>query len=362
VLPPGPAAAWFGRHRSSVTAVTDVFYLAFVVWVCAGLAFAVVERRWVALVPVTCAALLAATYALFVAEPRYRLTTEVLLFPIAGLGLHRLGAGALAALRALRRRGQSLRPAEVGTDLAGDERAHVGRLRWRRGALATLLIAAALVASAVAIVVGGRSLRERHRWAVSLWHVDGVPQLAYWRAREGGGASTGSPVVGVPDGAGLRVDGGSRATAAQAGTRTAEAGVEVILPDLPSWRGPMRLRAALTWPTGADPAARLEIGSLVVPGGTTQLDSILDVKRHDDPPNSAGLAVRLVVPSPVRNETTVVIRDVVLALAPQARGQLSRTPHTGLAEAAPETRPASIMDSTVPLPAPTEPTSARCKN
>lgn len=311
VLPEGPAA-WFGRHRALITEVADAFYVAFAVWVCAGLAFTVLERRWVALVPVACALLLAGTYALFVAEPRYRVTTEVLLFPSAGLGLHRLAAGALQALRALRGRVRSVAAAAVGREpVAG-----VFGASWWKGGAATLLLAAALLASGVAVVVGGRSLREGHRWAVSLWHVDGVPHLAYWRAPEGAGARAGSPIVGVPEGAGLRVSGGASATAAAGGAGSAEAGAEVTLPDLPSWRGPTRLRAALTWwPTGADPAARLEIGSLVVPGGTTAVDGILDLGGQDGATGTAHLAVRLVVPSAPRRETTVVIRDVVFAHA-----------------------------------------------
>lgn len=311
VLPAGPVAAWFGRHRASVTTVTDTFYLAFALWVCAGLGFSIVERRWVALFPVACAASLAATYALFVAEPRYRVTTEVLLFPIAGLGLHRIGAGALESFRGLRRRARRAVAAELSTEPEVEGRT----ARWRRGAVATLLLAVALFVSAVAIVAGGRRLREGHRWAVSLWHVDGVPQLAYWRATEGAGARTASPVVGVPDGAGLRVGGGAGATAGSGGAANAEAGVEVTLPDLPSWHGPMRLRATLAWPTGADPAARLEIGSLVVPGGTTQLDGVLDPAEHDCTTGTAHLAVRLVMSSAARRDTSVVFRDVVLTFA-----------------------------------------------
>ncbi|MES1206026.1 MAG: hypothetical protein ABUS79_08820, partial [Pseudomonadota bacterium] len=90
VLPPA-AAAWFNQHRPSVTAVTDLFYWLFAAGLVAGVAGAWAERRWMLFLPVVFAAMLAATYALFVAEPRYRLSTEVLLFPVAGFGAVRLG-------------------------------------------------------------------------------------------------------------------------------------------------------------------------------------------------------------------------------------------------------------------------------
>src|SRR4029079_4538254 len=90
---------WFGQHRAGITTLVDDFYLFFVLCLAAGFGFAVADRRIVLAVPVACAALLAVTYALFVAEPRYRLTTEILLFPVAGFGLARLGAVVAAVLR-----------------------------------------------------------------------------------------------------------------------------------------------------------------------------------------------------------------------------------------------------------------------
>ncbi|HEY8927312.1 MAG TPA: hypothetical protein VIU64_23175, partial [Polyangia bacterium] len=147
VLPFGSGAwAWFARHRALVTNAVDAFYLLFVVGACAGLAFAIAERRFAIMLPAACGVLLAGTYALFVAEPRYRVTTEALFFPVAGFGLQRLGALGLALARGR------------GADAVG-----------RRGAVLTTVIATALVAGAFAVVAGGQALRDRHRWAVSLW-------------------------------------------------------------------------------------------------------------------------------------------------------------------------------------------------
>ncbi|MBC8134152.1 MAG: hypothetical protein H7X95_14315, partial [Deltaproteobacteria bacterium] len=112
VVPPA-TAAWFNQHRPLVTGVADFFYVLFVLGVIAGVAFAVVERRFTVLVPLPFALSLAATYALFVAEPRYRLTTEVLLFPLFGFGVARLAAAVrhvgVPVTQSLARRAQVLR-------------------------------------------------------------------------------------------------------------------------------------------------------------------------------------------------------------------------------------------------------------
>ena len=166
MLPPA-TAAWFGVHRALFTNVTDAYYFVILLGVAGGIGFAVGERRLVALLPLPFALALAATYALFVAEPRYRLTTEVLLFPLAGLGLARLADSAAHAVRRVWRRAQPEESALTGPE--------------RRGLLGTLAVAGAIVAASVAIVAGGGALRERHRWAVALCRVDGKPALSMWR-------------------------------------------------------------------------------------------------------------------------------------------------------------------------------------
>ncbi len=142
---PRHLADWFGVWRRDVTTWVDDYYLVFVALVVVGIGFASAERRWAMAVPIACGLMLVATYALFVAEPRYRVTTEMLLFPAAGLGLARLvrlswrlGAGMAAALA----RRKSWRAA---APTAGE----------RQGLALGALIAVGVALAGVLVVVGG---------------------------------------------------------------------------------------------------------------------------------------------------------------------------------------------------------------
>jgi len=290
VLPFGSAAwAWFARHRALVTGAVDAFYLLFVLGACAGLAFAIAERRFAIMLPAACGVLLAGTYALFVAEPRYRVTTEALFFPMAGFGLQRLGALGLALARG------------PGADVAG-----------RRGAILTAGIVTALGVVVVAVVAGGQTLRDRHRWAVSLWRVDGVPRLAHWRgvSRLPGGRS---PVDGTADGARLRVE--TAGGADTGGGATPESKAEITFSEAGTVHARQRVVAVLEWSPGADPAARLELGAAEARAGSSRIEGwAVPAEAADLGPDANHLAVRLMAP-PSAGGTAVVIRDVRLESA-----------------------------------------------
>ena len=58
----------------------------------------------------------------------------------------------------------------------------MGGLRIARaGLLASALGVLLLAGAAWAVVRGGQVLRTRHRWAATVWTVDGRSQLALWR-------------------------------------------------------------------------------------------------------------------------------------------------------------------------------------
>src|SRR3569623_1154037 len=71
---PRHVADRFGVWRPDVVALVDGYYLIFAALVAAGLGFAIAERRWSMAVPVVCGRMLVATYTLYVAAPRFRLT------------------------------------------------------------------------------------------------------------------------------------------------------------------------------------------------------------------------------------------------------------------------------------------------
>ena len=141
----GPRAAWFTAHHGAIEAVADAFGLAVMGLTLAGSAVALVRRRWTLLALLPFQLALASTYALFFAEPRYRLPLEMLAFPFVALALGEIAAFGLAAARRSR------------SDLASSSRA----------------LAAALVLVVLWRIVwpaaldGGRALRAHHRWAAT---------------------------------------------------------------------------------------------------------------------------------------------------------------------------------------------------
>lgn len=226
---PDAATMRFNVHRAWLTAVTDAYGWILVLGLCAGIAFAITERRWTVLLPVVFALALLGAYALFVAEPRYRLTSEIVAFPTAAWGWSRLFAAARHPFSAGRA---------------------AGRRRWPasslRGLYGTALALVVVIVAGLATVAGGRLLRDRYRWAVAVSAVDGHAVQTYWRTHPGG--SHRSRLEGTADGvilhSGREGDSGDSV-------------IEMILPELPP--GPPRaegylLRMHLAWSLTADRA------------------------------------------------------------------------------------------------------------
>jgi hypothetical protein len=174
------------------------------------------------------------TYVLFVAEPRYRLTTEVFLFPLAGLGAHRLVAEGRRLLR-----WSSRAPSST------------------RGWLGTAVAVVALVVVSVATVYGGAALRDRHRWAATIWRVDGQARLAMWHPGAGGGGPSG--VRGTPPGATLTVPAGKR-----------EVTSVIVLPDVTVPAGPIELTFDVEWPAAVPGDAVVTVGPAAARPGVRQ--------------------------------------------------------------------------------------------
>jgi hypothetical protein len=309
VLPPA-AADWFNLHRPLITGLADGFYLLFGVCVCAGFGFAWGERRAGVWVPISLAVVLAGTYALFVAEPRYRLTSEVFLFPVAGLGAHRLATRggpllhrsgrwlfALLLARGAARRSRR-EPSPVPKQDLLDRRydPHADRRGW----IGTGVALAALVGVAALVVWGGASLRTAHRWAATVWHVDGMPRLAMWLPHATAGAP--SPVRGAAPGATLMLTGGRR---------TVEA--DVVVPDVALSPGPVTMTLAIDvdWAPGAPAGATLTVGPAVATAGvrTARGSFVFAPEGH----GGLRLGARLAGP-PAGGEATLTVAATVTAV------------------------------------------------
>jgi 4-amino-4-deoxy-L-arabinose transferase-like glycosyltransferase len=188
----GPDATWFAAHHGVIASVADAFGLSVMGLTLAGIAVALARRRWMLLALLPFQLALAATYAIFFAEPRYRLPLEMLAFPFVALALGEIAALGLALAR--RPRGDVVRAARA--------------------------LAAALVLVVLwrivwpAVLEGGRRLRAHHRWAAT--------EAAFQRPSETGTRlllwrptapfSGTSPIEGAPSGLHLRVgdEGGAR--------------------------------------------------------------------------------------------------------------------------------------------------------
>ena len=311
---PAATAAWFNQNRWEVAGLVDLFYFIFVLGMMAGLAFAWAERRWMALVPLPFAVALAGTYALFVAEPRYRLTSEVLLFPLAALGLVRMFTSARRAVAALPRRLSSLSLSSLSSlpsiaRVAGQAWSMPSRVE-RRALIGTLVALGGLALGALVVVRGGAAARTRHRWAATVWHVDGRPQLALWRGHADGRGP--SPVRGAPPAVLLTLGPGRR-----------EVEAEIVLPDLVMPAGLIQVGGRVTWqgdpalgtrvgvgPTGTAPAAISMVSAAPDFSGRTDL---VGVFHHQGGP--VHLLARLSRPTEVSGSSSALIGDVVLTTA-----------------------------------------------
>ncbi len=195
----GSKAGFFAAHHDGIADFADAFGLLVAGLAIAGVAVAAVRRRWklLSLLPFQLA--LTATYALFFAEPRYRLPIEMLAFPFVALVLGELAA-VVSVLRAWSSRSTKKRT------LTGSFRSPATTVRLRAAALG---IGPALLAVLVwrlgwpAAADVGAALRARHRWAVTELAVgDRVRTLAWTPAPPFVAAS---PIAGAPNGVHLAV-------------------------------------------------------------------------------------------------------------------------------------------------------------
>ena len=234
----GPSQRWFAAHAATANDLADGFWYGLCGLFAAGVALALAERRLrlLALVPFQLA--LTATYSIFFAEPRYRLPIEMMAFPVAAFALRRLWTLARGLVR------DRTRP-------------DVARVAGRFGV--ALAAAAALFVLAPAVVDAGERLRVTHRWAATVWTIDGKPTLAKWRRH--GPARGASPVSGAPNGV--------RLTLARGG---APVEAEIVVDALPP--GNYRLQGALEgFDLAPDELLRLDlenrVGDGASLGGTT---------------------------------------------------------------------------------------------
>ena len=179
---PEPALGLASRWRSTVEPIVDAFWLATVAAALAGLGMALARRRWLALTLLPFIAVLAGLYSVIFADPRYRVPISLLVFPFAAAGLVWLAQTATAVIR---------------------ERRVSRAMRWEAG-LSLGLIVATFVGAPTLAWAGGK-LREHHRWAVQVCHVDEQARLCSWR-RTSPRADDGTPAVrGVWNGVGLAI-------------------------------------------------------------------------------------------------------------------------------------------------------------
>jgi 4-amino-4-deoxy-L-arabinose transferase-like glycosyltransferase len=244
----GRPQVWFAARAPALDRLADGFWYTLVALFAAGLALALYDRRWplLALLPFQLA--LAATYTCFFAEPRYRIPIEMMAFPLSAFTLWRLWTLAGAIARDPGRAG-ALTPAA------------------RRLAVATAAALVCFLASS-ALADAGAGLRARHRWAATVWTVDGKARLAKWRRL--GPAVGASPVAGAPNGVRLTLPPGAPAVA--------QAAVE---------SAPL-------------PAGRYELRAAVEPSGTSTARELTLTLTADGAGDAAAAAVTLDGPSAIR--------------------------------------------------------------
>jgi hypothetical protein len=272
ILPPEATLA-FNQRRALLTGVTDAYGWLLVLGLVAGISFAVHDRAFGPLVPLCFALAMLATYAIFVAEPRYRLTSEIVAFPLAAFGIARLAA----VIRAGTRSG------------------------WRSLlGIAGLLVGLAL--GGILVVSGGRRLRDHDRWAVSVSTVDGQPRATYWR-----------PLFGPSDARFQTspLQGGAGATTIRAAAPgQPDSTIDLSIPgvDLPPGHT-LGIRASLSW---SPPGAGCDVGT----APAASLSPLLEVS---DPAAPASVFATAGISSAELAGTTQVLSPV-LRLAMRLRG------------------------------------------
>ena len=194
----GSRGAWFAAHHGAIETLADAFGLAVMGLALAGIAVALARRRWTLLALLPFQLALGATYAIFFAEPRYRLPIEMLAFPFVALAL---GEIATLGLVVGRRRDGVARVARVVHSLRALGPALVLIVLWR------ILWPVALD--------GGRALRAHHRWAATETAFqqgkESATRLLLWRPTPPFSAT--SPIEGTPSGLHLWIGPGGSARA-----------------------------------------------------------------------------------------------------------------------------------------------------
>jgi hypothetical protein len=185
----GKPAAWFAARRDGIVQLADAFGLSIAALALVGVVTACARRRWrlLALIPFQLAYV--ATYAVFFAEPRYRLPIELLAFPFVAVALAEIAGFARALLT--RSRVDVIHAAKVlGPALVV---LVVWRLAWP------------------ALLDAGTGLRARHRWAVTEAELDGNRRLLLWGLAPPLAAQ--SPLAGSPEGVHIHARGDGQPTA-----------------------------------------------------------------------------------------------------------------------------------------------------
>jgi len=179
VLPP-PYQAFFARHRGTLEAVADTFWLVVLALALMGCAVAYARKQWIALSLVPQVAALAVLYTTIFSEPRYRLPIFMLLLPLSALALDWFWLTGRDLMRRTQPPG------------------------WKREAALAVSFAALIFAAAPALAWAGGKLREHHRWAATECALVGRPQFCKWRTLASKGEIDGQPAVkGVWNGVGV---------------------------------------------------------------------------------------------------------------------------------------------------------------
>jgi len=195
----GAPERWFAAHMDAANTLANWFWYGLCGLFAVGITLAIGERRWrlLALIPFQLA--LTATYSAFFAEPRYRVPIEMMAFPLVAFALRRLW---------------SVRdPLMKGTMTPANARL-----------MMAIVVAFTMFVTAPAISDTGVHLRAAHRWAATVWVVDGKARLAKWRRF--GEARGRSPVSGAPNGVRL----------ALASDSLAPVEAEIVVAELPAGR------------------------------------------------------------------------------------------------------------------------------
>jgi 4-amino-4-deoxy-L-arabinose transferase-like glycosyltransferase len=279
---------WFDQRRSGVEAVTDRFWYVLVAAAALGVVVSFSRRLWPALSLLPYPLALVALYATFFSEPRYHLAIAVFMFPFAGMAIRWVAQGA----RGLAERSMNVR----------------GRRRLLREAAWGTVILIAVFVGWPALVRAGATLRDRHRWAVSVCTLEGKSQLCNWRRSAPPLANGGvSPVRGAWNAVGLRL------TAPVVATQTA----------LDLEPGRYSFRAQVDVPGGktehaADLALRVNgvsVASLRVTGGPAEAAKVLEASA-EHPGGPVVLELRATAQGAADEGVAIWVTDLKIVRSP----------------------------------------------